>query len=88
MSTVTAGRGDSTPLRSQADRQSVRKGRAPRAVGVRVGVSGDGGFDALLMLGTDLPYRPFYPERAPVVQVDVRGEHIGRRVAVSAECVG
>ena len=38
--------------------------------------------DALLMLGTDFPYRPFYPEHARVVQVDVRGEHIGRRVPV------
>ncbi|MDT4998304.1 MAG: hypothetical protein QOK12_409, partial [Mycobacterium sp.] len=28
--------------------------------------------DALLMLGTDFPYRPFYPERVPVIQVDVR----------------
>ena len=34
------------------------------------------------MLGTDFPYRPFYPEDGPVVQVDVRGEHIGRRVPV------
>ena len=38
--------------------------------------------DALLMLGTDFPYRPFYPENARVVQVDIRGEHIGRRVTV------
>ena len=37
--------------------------------------------DVLLMLGTDFPYRPFYPDDARVVQVDVRGEHIGRRVA-------
>ena len=36
--------------------------------------------DALLMLGTDFPYRPFYPDNARVVQVDIRGEHIGRRV--------
>ena len=38
--------------------------------------------DALLMLGTDFPYRPFYPRGVPVVQVDVRGEQIGRRVPV------
>ena len=36
--------------------------------------------DVLLMLGTDFPYRPFYPEDARVIQVDVRGEHIGRRI--------
>jgi pyruvate dehydrogenase (quinone) len=35
--------------------------------------------DALVMLGTDFPYRPFLPEGVPVVQVDIRGEHIGRR---------
>jgi pyruvate dehydrogenase (quinone) len=44
--------------------------------------------DALLMLGTDFPYRPFYPEHARVVQVDVRGEQIGHRVAVEVGLVG
>jgi pyruvate dehydrogenase (quinone) len=44
--------------------------------------------DALLMLGTDFPYRPFYPEHARVIQVDVRGEHIGRRIAVDIGLVG
>ena len=44
--------------------------------------------DALLMLGTDFPYRPFYPEKARVVQVDIRGENIGRRVPVDVGLVG
>jgi pyruvate dehydrogenase (quinone) len=44
--------------------------------------------DALLMLGTDFPYRPFYPHGVPVIQVDVRGEHIGRRVPVDVPLVG
>jgi pyruvate dehydrogenase (quinone) len=44
--------------------------------------------DALLMLGTDFPYRPFYPEGVPVIQVDLRGEQIGRRVAVDVGLVG
>ena len=44
--------------------------------------------DALLMLGTDFPYRPFYPDDAKVVQVDIRGEHIGRRVTVDVGLVG
>jgi pyruvate dehydrogenase (quinone) len=43
--------------------------------------------DALLMLGTDFPYRSFFPEHARVVQVDVRGEHIGRRVHVDVPVV-
>jgi pyruvate dehydrogenase (quinone) len=44
--------------------------------------------DALVMLGTDFPYRPFYPEGVPVIQVDVRGERIGRRVPVRIPLVG
>ena len=44
--------------------------------------------DALLMLGTDFPYREFYPEHASVVQVDLRGEHIGRRTPVDVPLVG
>jgi len=44
--------------------------------------------DVLLMLGTDFPYRPFYPEHARVIQVDVRGEHIGRRIPVDIALVG
>jgi pyruvate dehydrogenase (quinone) len=44
--------------------------------------------DALVMLGTDFPYRPFYPDGVPVVQVDVRGERIGHRVPVRAPLVG
>jgi pyruvate dehydrogenase (quinone) len=44
--------------------------------------------DALLMLGTDFPYRPFYPRGVPVVQVDVRGEQIGHRVPVDVPLVG
>jgi pyruvate dehydrogenase (quinone) len=44
--------------------------------------------DALVMLGTDFPYRDFFPEGVPVIQVDVRGEQIGRRVAVEYPLVG
>jgi pyruvate dehydrogenase (quinone) len=44
--------------------------------------------DALLMLGTDFPYRSFYPEGVPIVQVDVRAEQIGRRAPVDFPLVG
>lgn len=37
------------------------------------------GSDVFLMLGTDFPYRQFYPEKSTVIQVDIRGEQIGRR---------
>jgi pyruvate dehydrogenase (quinone) len=44
--------------------------------------------DALVMLGTDFPYRQFLPEGVPVIQVDVRGERIGRRVPVQVPLAG
>lgn len=44
--------------------------------------------DALLMLGTDFPYQQFYPDNAKVIQVDVRGEHLGRRTPVDLPLVG
>jgi len=44
--------------------------------------------DALLMLGTDFPYQQFYPDNAKVVQVDIRGRHLGRRTPVDLGLVG
>ena len=46
--------------------------------------------DALLMLGTDFPYRQFYPRDAKVriAQVDIRAEQIGRRCAIDVAVVG
>jgi pyruvate dehydrogenase (quinone) len=44
--------------------------------------------DVLLLLGTDFPYRQFYPSKATVIQVDVRGEQIGRRTPVTLGVVG
>ena len=44
--------------------------------------------EALVMLGTDFPYRQFFPEDVPVIQVDMRGEHIGRRVPVAVPLAG
>ncbi|WP_233581084.1 ubiquinone-dependent pyruvate dehydrogenase [Acidipila sp. EB88] len=44
--------------------------------------------DTLLMLGTDFPYSQFYPEGIQVVQVDVRGEQIGRRTRVDVGLIG
>ena len=44
--------------------------------------------DLLLMLGTDFPYQQFYPPRAYIVQVDIRGEQIGRRTKVDLGLVG
>lgn len=44
--------------------------------------------EVLLMLGTDFPYRQFYPERATVIQVDIRGRNLGRRTPIDLGLVG
>jgi pyruvate dehydrogenase (quinone) len=44
--------------------------------------------DTLLMLGTDFPYQQFYPQDATVLQIDIRGEQIGRRTKVDLGLVG
>jgi pyruvate dehydrogenase (quinone) len=46
--------------------------------------------DVLLMLGTDFPYRQFYPEGngVRIAQVDLRAENIGRRIPVDLGVVG
>jgi len=44
--------------------------------------------DTLLMLGTDFPYRQFYPDHAQIAQIDIRGENIGRRAPVDLGIVG
>ena len=44
--------------------------------------------DVLLMIGTDFPYQQFLPKNATIVQIDLRGEQIGRRSKVDFGFVG
>jgi pyruvate dehydrogenase (quinone) len=44
--------------------------------------------EVLLMLGTDFPYPQFYPDKAQVVQIDVRPENLGRRGRLDLGLVG
>ncbi len=44
--------------------------------------------DTLLMLGTDFPYRDWYPTGCRVVQIDVQEQHLGRRVPIDAGLAG
>jgi pyruvate dehydrogenase (quinone) len=44
--------------------------------------------DVLLMIGTDFPYQQFFPKNATIVQIDLRGEQIGRRSKVDFGFVG
>ncbi len=46
------------------------------------------GCDALFLIGTDFPYRDFLPTGKKVIQLDVRGAHIGRRTPVDLPLVG
>ncbi|MGI8880779.1 MAG: thiamine pyrophosphate-dependent enzyme [Jatrophihabitans sp.] len=46
------------------------------------------GGDVLLMVGTDFPYREWYPEGKTVIQIDARPEQIGRRTSVALGLVG
>ncbi|EPZ52768.1 ubiquinone-dependent pyruvate dehydrogenase [Alicyclobacillus acidoterrestris] len=39
--------------------------------------------DVLLMLGTDFPYRQFYPRNSTVLQVDLDPAHLGRRTPIT-----
>jgi pyruvate dehydrogenase (quinone) len=44
--------------------------------------------DVLLMIGTDFPYQQFFPKDAKIVQIDIRGEQLGRRTRVDFGYVG
>ncbi|KJL23284.1 Pyruvate dehydrogenase [ubiquinone] [Microbacterium azadirachtae] len=46
------------------------------------------GADALLILGSDFPYPQFYPADATTIQVDIRGENLGRRHPLDLGLVG
>src|SRR6267143_769709 len=44
--------------------------------------------DILLMLGTDFPYRQFFPKGVRIAQIDIRAEAVGRRAPVELGLVG
>ncbi|HXI93161.1 MAG TPA: ubiquinone-dependent pyruvate dehydrogenase [Blastocatellia bacterium] len=44
--------------------------------------------DLLLMIGTDFPYQQFFPKHATIVQIDIRGEQLGRRTKLDYALIG
>ncbi len=44
--------------------------------------------DMLLLVGTDFPYRQFYPEHAKIAQIDVRPEALGNRCSLDLGLLG
>lgn len=57
-------------------------------IGFSSGYAAIMGCDTLLMLGTDFPYRQFYPTDATIAQVDLRPEQLGRRCKLDLGLVG
>jgi thiamine pyrophosphate-dependent acetolactate synthase large subunit-like protein len=57
-------------------------------LGTRPSVNAMNNCDLLLMLGTDFPYKEYYPGKAKVIQVDEVIQHIGRRCPVDVSIVG
>ncbi|EHL32478.1 ubiquinone-dependent pyruvate dehydrogenase [Legionella drancourtii] len=44
--------------------------------------------DTLLLLGTNFPYRQFYPTKAQIIQIDLHGEQLKKRVDLAVGAVG
>lgn len=57
-------------------------------IGFSSGYYAMGACDVLLMLGTDFPYRQFYPQGAKIAQVDMRAEMLGRRADLDLGVLG
>lgn len=57
-------------------------------VGFASGYRGMKKCDALLMLGTDFPYRQFFPEEARIAQIDLRAAALGNRCPLDLSLLG
>jgi pyruvate dehydrogenase (quinone) len=44
--------------------------------------------NVLFMIGTDFPYQQFFPKDATIIQIDLRGEQLGRRTKLDYGFVG
>lgn len=67
---------------------------SPNDVGMTGFIGFESGYHALLnsetvlMLGTDFPYRPFYPKKAQFIQIDTNPEALGKRASLTHGLVG
>jgi pyruvate dehydrogenase (quinone) len=85
-----------SPIVSALRGKEVLEGDNPYYVGLTGLIGTSSGYwamndcDVLVMLGTDFPYRQFYPESAGtrIIQIDIRPENIGRRTRVDQGLVG
>jgi pyruvate dehydrogenase (quinone) len=44
--------------------------------------------DLVILLGTDFPYTPFYPQDKKIVQIDIKPENLGRRAKLNMGLYG
>jgi pyruvate dehydrogenase (quinone) len=44
--------------------------------------------DLVILLGTDFPYTPFYPQDKKIVQIDIKPENLGRRAKLTMGLYG
>lgn len=44
--------------------------------------------DLVILLGTDFPYTPFYPQDKHIVQIDIKSENLGRRAKLTMGLYG
>jgi pyruvate dehydrogenase (quinone) len=44
--------------------------------------------DLVILLGTDFPYTPFYPQGKNIVQIDIKSENLGRRAKLTMGLFG
>ena len=57
-------------------------------LGTRGGIEAIENCDLLLVLGSDFPYRDWYPDQANIIRVDIKGRVIGRRTERELGLVG
>ncbi len=57
-------------------------------LGGRPGVKAMDACDLLIMIGTDFPYRDFYPRQAKTIQIDIQPTRIGKRQVADVGLVG
>src|SRR6201986_2931643 len=57
-------------------------------IGFSSGYAAMHGCDVLLMLGTDFPYKQFFPTGINIAKVDIRPENLGRRCKLDLGVVG
>jgi thiamine pyrophosphate-dependent acetolactate synthase large subunit-like protein len=57
-------------------------------LGARGGVEAVKECDLLIAAGSDFPYREWYPEKKPVIRIDVKGSVVGRRTSNDFGLIG